>query len=64
MGNRGLTRSLGLSNRNKEFQSIAPSPLNETTQEEKIENARKRKVAEVGRIDDNEVKNGNEVVNK
>jgi hypothetical protein len=64
MGNRGLTRSLGLSNRNKDFQSIAPSPLNETTQEEKIENARKRKVAEVGRIDDNEVKNGNEVVNK
>lgn len=59
MGNRGLSRTLGLGNKNKEFQSIAPLPSkNETSQEEKIEIQRKRKVAEVGRIDDDQVKDG------
>lgn len=58
MGNRGLSRSLGLGNRNKEFQSIVPFPANEAIQEEKIDHGRKRKVAEVGRIDDDQVKDG------
>lgn len=56
MGNRGLSRTIGIGNRSKEFQSIVPFPSNEAQQEEKIENARKRKVEEAGRIDDDQVK--------
>lgn len=60
MGNRGLSRSLGLGNKTKEFQSIAPFPANEVSQEEKIENVKNSRAAiqEVGRIDDHQVKDG------
>lgn len=62
MGNNALARNLGFSHRrNKDFQAVAPSPFkDEASQAEKIEitPGKKRKVAEVERIDDGQVKDG------
>lgn len=58
MGNRGLSRSLGLGNKTKEFQSIVPFPSNETSRTNRKENVKTRTIQEGGRIDDHQVKDG------